>query len=184
MNKQEFLAQLRKKLSGLPRAETEEKLTFYSEMIDDRIEEGLTEEEAVAQIGSAEDLLPDAPTPTRRKLSGVEILLLVLGAPIWLSLLIALVSIVLSVYAALWSVVISLWAAFGSAIACAVGFAVSGGIMSATGNTLPGVASIGLGLAGTGLSIFLHYLAQAATKGLIWLTKKIFHLIFTRKGAA
>ena len=48
MNKQEFIALLRKGLSGLPQKELEERLTFYSEMIDDRIEEGLTETTAYA----------------------------------------------------------------------------------------------------------------------------------------
>lgn len=47
MNKQEFLVKLRKGLSGLPKEDIEERLTFYSEMIDDRMEEGLSEEEAV-----------------------------------------------------------------------------------------------------------------------------------------
>ncbi len=42
MTKQEFIAELRKGLSGLPKKELEERLTFYSEMIDDRMEEGLT----------------------------------------------------------------------------------------------------------------------------------------------
>ena len=39
MNKQEFLAELRKRLSGLPQADIEERIVFYSEMIDDRTEE-------------------------------------------------------------------------------------------------------------------------------------------------
>ena len=33
MNKQEFLAQLRKELTGLPKDDIDERLTFYSEMI-------------------------------------------------------------------------------------------------------------------------------------------------------
>ena len=37
MHKQEFLAQLRKGLSGLPQADIEERLTFYSEMLEDRM---------------------------------------------------------------------------------------------------------------------------------------------------
>ena len=47
MRKQEFLTELRKGLSGLPQDDIEERLSFYSEMIDDQIEEGLAEEEAV-----------------------------------------------------------------------------------------------------------------------------------------
>ena len=38
MHKQEFLAQLRKGLSGMPQDDIEERLVFYSEMVDDRME--------------------------------------------------------------------------------------------------------------------------------------------------
>ena len=38
MNKSEFLEELRKGLAGLPKDDVEERLTFYGEMIDDRIE--------------------------------------------------------------------------------------------------------------------------------------------------
>ena len=57
MGKAEFLEVLRRKLTGLPQAEIEERLAFYNEMIDDRIEDGLTEEEAVAEIGPVEDVV-------------------------------------------------------------------------------------------------------------------------------
>ena len=56
MRKQEFIYQLWKKLSDLPKEEVEERLSFYAEMIDDRMEEGLSEEEAVAAIGSTDEI--------------------------------------------------------------------------------------------------------------------------------
>ena len=56
MTKQEFLCALGKKLSGLPRREVDERLAFYSESIDDRIEEGRTEAQAVADIGSVDEI--------------------------------------------------------------------------------------------------------------------------------
>ena len=56
MNKREFLARLRKELSGLPQSDREERLAFYSEMIDDRMEEGLSEEDAVSAVGSVEEI--------------------------------------------------------------------------------------------------------------------------------
>lgn len=37
MNKQEFLSSLRKQLPNLPRQDVNERIAFYSEMIDDRI---------------------------------------------------------------------------------------------------------------------------------------------------
>ena len=43
MTKLDFLMQLHSKLEKLPQDELEERLNFYSEMIDDRMEEGLSE---------------------------------------------------------------------------------------------------------------------------------------------
>ena len=64
MSKQDFLNTLRVRLSGLPKADIEERLIFYSEIIDDKIEEGLTEEEAVADVGDvmqiADQILSDS----------------------------------------------------------------------------------------------------------------------------
>ena len=44
MNKQEFLSRLEQALSGLPAEELQERLAFYRESIEDRVEEGLSEE--------------------------------------------------------------------------------------------------------------------------------------------
>ena len=46
MRKQEFMDDLRSRLSALPPPELEERLSFYEEIINDRMEEGLSEEEA------------------------------------------------------------------------------------------------------------------------------------------
>ena len=56
MTKLNFLLTLHEKLAGYPKEDVEERLSFYSEMIEDRMEEGLTEEEAVAAVGSVEDI--------------------------------------------------------------------------------------------------------------------------------
>ena len=101
MTKQEFLADLREGLSGLPQSDIEERIAFYSEMIDDRMEEGLSEQEAVAAVGSVNDIIlqvvDEYPFPelikvrirSRKPMSTLTIVLLILGSPIWLSLLIA-----------------------------------------------------------------------------------------------
>ena len=126
MSKQEFLMQLRKGLSGLPQEDIEERLTFYSEMIDDRMEEGFSEGEAVAAVGSAQEIaaqvvaeIPFAKIAkerikSKRRLSASEIVLLALGSPIWLSLGIAVFAVILSIYVLLWAVMISLWSVFVS----------------------------------------------------------------------
>ena len=132
MNKQEFLAELRKGLCGLPQDDIEERLTFYSEMIDDRIEEGLSEEEAVSAIGDVEEIVrqtaADIPLAKiakerirpKRQLKAWEIVLLALGSPIWLSLGIAAAAVILALYISLWALIISLWAIFASLVIGAV----------------------------------------------------------------
>ena len=101
MNKQAFLEQLRKGLSGLPKKDIDERLTFYCEMIDDRMEDGIPEEAAVREIGNIEEIVPqivaDIPLGKiikekmmpKKTLNTWEVILFALGSPIWLSLLIA-----------------------------------------------------------------------------------------------
>lgn len=185
MNKQEFLVQLRKGLSGLPKDDIEERLTFYSEMIDDRMEEGLSEETAVREIGTVDELISqiiaDIPltklvkeriTPNKR-LKAWEIVLLVLGSPIWLSILIAVFAVILSLYVSLWSVIIALWAVFVSLIGCVLGGIAGGIVFACCGNVLTGIAMIGASLVCAGLSVFMFYGCKAVTKGILILTKKL-----------
>lgn len=199
MNKQEFLAQLRNGLSGLPREDMEERLTFYSEMIEDRMEDGLSEEDAVGEIGRVDDIVCHiiADTPfaklvkeriqPKKSLKAWEITLLVLGSPIWLSLAVAAVSVVLSLYIVLWAVIVSLWAVFGSLIGCALGGIAGGVVFALNGNGLTGTAVIGVGIVCVGLSIFLFYGCKAATKGAFLLAKRMAYGLkngFARKGEA
>jgi uncharacterized membrane protein len=185
MNKQEFLDALGMRLSVLPKQDVEERLNFYSEMIDDRMEEGITEEESVLEIGSVEEIaaqiIADTPKAKIKKgrskhvnqLKAWTIALLVLGSPIWLSLAIAAFSIILSLYFSLWSVIISLWAVFGSLIGCAVGGIAAGLILAVCGNGITGIAIIGAGIFCAGLTILMFFGCNAATKGIILLTKKL-----------
>lgn len=55
MTKQEFLDKLEAGLAGTN--EEEQVLEFYREMIADRVEDGMSEEEAVAQVGTVEEIL-------------------------------------------------------------------------------------------------------------------------------
>ncbi len=185
MTKTEFLAQLREGLMGLPNNDIEERLSFYGEMIDDRFEEGVSEEEAVREIGNVDKVISQiiADTPLsklvkekmkpKKRLHAWEITLIVLGSPIWISLLVAAFAIILSLYAVLWSVLISLWATFACVAACVFGFVAAGIVFCFSGKGLSGAAMIGAGIACVGISIFLFFGCTAATKGTLLLTKKI-----------
>ncbi|MBR4875998.1 MAG: DUF1700 domain-containing protein, partial [Clostridia bacterium] len=50
MTKHTFLNTLERRLSALPKAEREEYILYYEELINDRMEEGCSEQEAVAQL--------------------------------------------------------------------------------------------------------------------------------------
>lgn len=184
MSKQEFLDKLRRALSGLPQNDIEERLTFYSEMIDDRVEEGLTEAEAVAEIGPVDEVVSQimAEIPLsrlvkervrpKRALRAWEIVLLVLGAPVWLPLLLASIAVILAVYASVWAVIISLWAVGVSLAGSALGGAVSAVVACFQGNAFAGLAMLGGAAFCAGASIFWFFGCKAVTKGLLLLTKK------------
>ena len=185
MNKQEFLVRLQQGLAGLPQDDVTERMVFYSEMIDDRVEDGLTEEEAVAQVGSVDDIVAQIIQETpitklvreavkpKRSLRAWEIVLLVLGSPLWIPLLVAAFAIVLSIYVVIWAVIISLWAVelalALSSLAC-----MAWGFMSVIrGEALQATAAFGAGFVLAGISILLFYGCLAASKGAVVLTKKV-----------
>lgn len=184
MNKQEFLDELRTRLSKLPRADVEERLNFYSEMIDDRIEEGIAEEDAVSAVGSVDEIAeqiktdiasakkPDKKVRVKRKLNAWEIVLLVLGSPIWFSLALAAFVVIISLYISLWAVVGSLWALPVSLIVCPFSIAVAGVMFIGSGNLFGGLALIGSVFICIGLAIFSFLGCRELTKGAVWLTKK------------
>ena len=199
MNKQEFMEELKKGLRGLPEEDINEHLTFYSEMIDDRIEEGIAEEDAVFEIGTVEKIVEQtiADTPftkiakerikPKRRLKVWEIILICLGAPIWLSLGICAAAVIISLYVSLWAVLISLWAVFVSLAGCAAGGVIGGIILVIGSKAFSGMAVLSGGIICSGLSILAFIGCNAATKGVIILTKKIAAGIkncFIKKGEA
>ena len=199
MNKSEFLWALGEKLWGLPDKDIEERLNFYSEMIDDKMEEGLSEVEAVSQMGDidalAAQIKADIPlaklvkekVKPKRKLGALEIALIILGSPIWLSILISAFAVIFSLYVSVWAVVVGLWSVFASfvgsafaSVVMAVGLFVGGQITSA-------LVTLGTGFVLSGLSVFAFFGCKLATKGTVWLTKKAISGIknlFVKKGGS
>ena len=186
MNKQEFLNLLRNKLSGLRNEDIEERIEFYSEMIEDRIEEGMSESAAVRSIGLpseiASQIIAETPiiqivkekTKLQRRLKCWEIVCLLIGSPIWLTLMISVVAIILSVYIVLWVMVISLWAVCVSLVASAVGGIVASVIFLCRGYGVTSIATLGACFVVVGLSILVIYLSKVATKSNVLLLHKMF----------
>jgi len=200
MTKLEFLAELRQYLAGLPLEDIEKSVDYYKESIDDRMEDGLTEEEAVAAMGDtktiASEILAEASLPPvvkklkkplKPKTRGWEIVLLILGFPLWFPLLMSFAAIVLSVYIVLWTVAVSLYSlpvAFG---ASALALLLTAVVNFLTGGFLVAVLASGCCLVLAGLCIFSILLCNLLVKAAAWCTKMLWRCLknlFVKKEAA
>ena len=203
MNKQEFIKKLKEMLSDLPEKEINDRIDFYSEMIDDRIEDGLTEEQAIKDIGTVEDvakqIIDEIPlfkiikhklkkskaknTTAKRKRSWWEITLIAVGSPIWFSLLISFFAVIFSLYVSLWAVIISLFAVDLSLLLSGL-VIIPGVLFIFTESLSVGLLIIAGGIMCMGLSILFFYVCKYTAKFGIFITKKIPRLIkglFIRK---
>lgn len=180
MNKAEFLTALRRALGKLPSYEVEQTINFYAEMIDDRVEDGMPEHEAIAALGSVEAIAaqiiaetPAIPKAIAKANTGsrtLNIVLLAVFSPIWVPIALALAAAAFAVYLAIWATVVALWAVVATLLLCGpVGII---GLMwcFANGYQLPGIYILGCGLAGMGLGLFAWFGVLAASKGLVRLT--------------
>ena len=185
MNKNEFLTALRERLQGLPEEDINKSIDFYCEMIDDRVEDGMNEEEAVEAVGSIEEILSQILSEVslpklvkekvkpKRALKAWEIVLLILGAPLWIPLVATVIITVLAVYLSVWTVIISLYAVD---LSIAVSGLVCIGVALAllfNGQIIPCGVVFGAGLVCVGLSILLFFAFNLVTKGILWVSKKV-----------
>ncbi len=198
MDRAEFLKTLYAGLSSLPDGERRKWRDFYAEMIDDRMEEGLSEQQAVAETGDPaaviEQIYAETPLPViikqkikpKRSLRAWEIVLICLGAPVWAPLIIAVFAVIFSIYISLWAIVISFYAA-----AAAVGLSgvvcFFGAFYIAAARGLPAGALVGgAGLLLAGISVFAfigcnclaRLLVKLISKAVVPAVKKM----FIRKG--
>ena len=183
MTKQQFIERLRSKLNGIPKKDIDERIAFYIEIIDDKIEEGATEEDAVSQIGSVDEIarqiIADTPISKivkekfkpQRTLHAWEIVLLILGFPLWFPLLISAFAVAISLYVVVWSVVISLWSVVVALVASAVGCLIAGIVFICTSHVSSGVFSIAGAMVCAGLGIFAFFGCTYATKWILAWTK-------------
>ena len=184
MNKDMFLSALRTRLSGLPQQDIDLSLDYYSEIIDDRMDDGLNEDEAVKAMGSMDEIVTQILSETslprlvkekvtpKRRLRTWEIVLLILGFPVWFPLIVAAVAVFLAVYIVLWAVIISLYACVLSFAAGSIGGIASSIVMFATHRTIGGIFIFGASLVCAGLAILLFMASNKATKGIIQLSKR------------
>ena len=183
MDKLDFLLALDKRLDALPDADRRASLDYYTEILDDLIESGMTETDAVASLGSvdaiAEEILMDVPLPKlvkakmkgKRRMTGLEITLLIVGFPIWFPILVSVFATIFAVYVSLWAVVISLYATDLSLAACAPASILCAVLLFIVGQPSTALLFLGAALVLAGLAILLFLGCNGTAKGVCQLGK-------------
>ena len=198
MKKIEFLTELEEKLQALPEKERKESLEYYAEMIDDHMDEGMDEEEAVAACGSMDDIVDQIIVDTpltklvkqkvkpKRKMRGWELALIIAGFPIWFSLLVAVFCVLIAISACLWAVAISFWAVFVACAASSLGVLAGAVGCLILGQYWPALFFLGCALVLAGVALLFFLVSKWSTVGIAKLHKLTFRGIkrcFIRKEA-
>ena len=183
MNKTEFIEQLRNALQGLSEDDIKKSTDYYEEMIEDRIEDGISEEEAVKGLGSIESIkeqiLMDTPITKivkekmkpKRALRAWEIVLLIIGSPVWVPVTAALIIVALVIYLCFWIVILCLYISdiavfFSGFSAIIAAFVQENGFST-------GMLFCGGGIALIGVAILLFFGFTEIAKGMLFVSKKI-----------
>ena len=181
MNKEQFIAALRTRLSQLADEEIDKSAAYYEEIIDDMVEDGRTEEEAVASLEDvdviAQRILEEMPIGALVKSSvkpkggwtALTVILAVLASPIWLPIAIALFAVFLSLYIVLWSLLIAFIAVAASLLIAGIA-AIVGAFILMPGYILP---TIGAGLILLGIGLILVLAVKYAVVGTIRMSAAI-----------
>ena len=192
MTKLQFLLQLNDILDGLPEDEVEARLNFFTEMIEDRMEEGLSEEDSVASVGSIEEIATQIAaeipiTKPIKKKNDWQSILLAVGGLVWVPLLIGAIVVAFSLYVSLCVVIISLWSVFASLVGSGLGLGIYGIVLLCGGDVYAGLVAIASSLVCAGLAIFQLYGCKEATRGTGLLGRKMIFVfkksLFRREAA-
>ncbi len=131
MTKSEFLGSLENELKGIP--DYERIVDYYREMIEDRMEDGMSEGDAVANLDSIDSirdrLIGETPLPkiinakASRPISSLNVVLLIIGFPVWFPLLLSAGVVIFSLLVVAAALVFSFYAiVFALAFGGIVGF--------------------------------------------------------------
>ena len=108
----------------------------------------------------------------RRTVPTWAIALLVLGFPLWFSLIVAAVAVVFALYISVWAIIISLWAIWLSLIAYVLAGFVAAPVLWFHGKWNYGMIVLGSTFYCAGLVILGFFGCIAASKTVVRLTKK------------
>ena len=193
MRQKEFLKQLNQALHGLDPLERARMVQYYREILEDRMEEGCSEEDAVAEMEPVEKiaarLLSDSTVrqAARPRRAGWGAVLIVLGSPLWLAFVLAAAAVVLAMYVVVWSFIAALFAVI-VALGCGLIAGVAAMILYWAQFPMTGLFLLGAGLvcAGVGTALFFPVvaLAKCLVRGTARGAKAVWRGLFRRRGEA
>lgn len=183
MNKQEYLEAIRSRISAMPADDVNRFMDYYSEMIDDRVEDGLSEEEAVADMGSpeaaVEQILEEMPLTKlvkekikpKHELKAWEVILIVLGSPVWIPLLITAAVLLLTLWIVAFALLISFYAVVLSFVAAGIGGLICAIPLFIANSPYTAVLMLGAALIGIGIAILFVVSVKPVTVGIFKVCK-------------
>lgn len=183
MNKQEYLESIRSRISAMPADDVNRFMDYYSEMIDDRVEDGLSEEEAVADMGSpdaaVEQILEDMPLTKlvkekikpKHELKAWEVVLIVLGSPVWIPLLMTAAVLLLTLWIVAFALLISFYAVVLSFVAAGIGGLICTIPLFIANSPYMAVLMLGAALIGVGIAILFVVSVKPVTVGIFKVCK-------------
>lgn len=189
MTRAEFLDELKNLIKDYPAEETEKSIEYYGEMIDDRIEDGMSEEDAVKSLGDIKDIAKEIEMPiktiVKKKVKEKKedktptwvVVLLIIGFPVWAPLLLGLGITAFSLYIALWSIVLAFWAVDAALFLAVIAGLLAIGITMIKGSMLSAIIYFGVTLVLIGLALLGLIGCFYASKGLAALFAAIFKSI-------
>ena len=182
MTKDEYLSELRVGLAAFSKDEVDRAVSFYEEMVDDRVEAGVSEEEAVgsleppaeaaARIISEMPAVPRAAARLRspktpRSWFVAFVVAAVIGSPVWIPLTLGVIIAVIGCFIGLFGLLVAVWAIAASMLLGApIGllYLVAGVKAGSVAGALMG---LGCGVAVTGVGVLGIHLAVVASKLLV-----------------
>lgn len=188
MNKQEFLYQLNEGLIRLNESEKEQFIHYYDELIEDYVEDGASEEEVVKKLGKParvaskilEEAFAEGTIQPKKSINPLLVGLLILGFPLWGSLLLALILLVLSGYIVIWCVPFTTGVFAITGLAASL-FSVFFSFFALQDGVSIAVTQLGVGVCVLGLSILSGLLTVSMSRYFIkissYFSNKIIRLV-------
>ena len=178
MNKEEYLDAIRGRISAMPADDINRFMDYYSEMIDDRMEDGLSEDEAVADMGSpdaaVEQILEEMPLTKlvkekikpKHELKAWEVVLIVLGSPVWIPLLITAAVLLLTLWIVAFALLISFYAVVLSFVVAGICGLICTIPLFIANSPYIAVLMLGAALIGIGIAILFVVSVKPVTVGI------------------